>query len=264
VWLCLTACARPAGAQARVAFEPKALELLQQMVEAYGQLPALDQQTEFFSAIIPLTAPPPSLPNQPSGEAAPAAGKDEKPGEDKKLNRTLRLRFARPNRLNMEQKETDLGTGKLILNQWLSDGKLFWTYIGEKNWYTKERAPGSAAGFARLQHLNSGSLELLMLMGINPFAEIKAKTDSVRWEGSETVRGVSTDVIVMRTMERFARRSAILHRQRRSSAPARRHRNDPDPETDGPPRPGRRCAGRTGRRCAASTTAAALQYHVPR
>jgi hypothetical protein len=211
IWLCLTACARTAGAQTRTAFEPRALELLRQMVEAYGQLPALDQQTEFFSAIIPLASPSPSLPNQPPGEAAPAAGKDDKPGEDNKLNRTLRLRFARPNRLNMEQKETDMSSGKLVLNQWISDGKRFWTYIGEKNWYTKEKAPGNAAGFARLEHLNSGSLELLMLMGINPFADIKEKADSVRWEGSETVRGVSTDVIVLRTAERFASSEARFY-----------------------------------------------------
>ena len=45
--------------------------------------------------------------------------------------------------------------------------------------------------------MTSGSLEMLMLMGVNPFADVEAQTEGVRFAGRQTIRGVETDVVSM-------------------------------------------------------------------
>jgi hypothetical protein len=205
---------RGAPTTALPAFDPKAMQLLQAMADAYTHLPALDQKTEFFSALIPLTPPPgpasasspmpdgahpgPSMPPEASWTPAPprSAPAEGTRVENQRLPRTLHLAFARPNRLLLETEETLKPGVSPVVNRWISDGKIFWTYTGEKNWYTKEKAPGRIRDFARLAHLNSGSLELLMLMGVNPFAKIRAQVDTVQYAGQETVHDVVTDVVV--------------------------------------------------------------------
>lgn len=167
-------------------FEPRALQLLQQMAEAYAQLPALSQETIFYSAMTPL--PPP---NAPPGSAPP-------PTEEKEDRRQMRLLMERPNHLLMELRQFNPATNRVMLSQWVSDGKTFWTYTQERNGYTREKAPSRLRDFVRMPSLNSGSLELLMLLGVNPFADIKDRVDSARYEGTASVRGVPTEVVALR------------------------------------------------------------------
>ncbi|HZO88554.1 MAG TPA: DUF2092 domain-containing protein [Chthonomonadaceae bacterium] len=187
-------------------FEPRALQLLQQMADTYAHLPALSQETVFTSSITPVTPPPP-----PGGKAPPAAPTGGNAASEAKGTaaalpatktqedpRRLRLLVQRPNRLLLELRQVDPTTRKPMITQWVSDGKTFWTYSEEKNAYTKEKAPGQLRDFLRLPNLNSGSLELLMILGLNPFADLQSKVDSARYEGEEEVRGVPTEVVALR------------------------------------------------------------------
>jgi outer membrane lipoprotein-sorting protein len=224
---------------ARVAaFDPRALQLLQEMVAAYTALPSLEQRTEFVTALIPLPPPktpfsaPPRTPDEADKTAPPAPNPDSSPSvsepsakpsgpQEQKLPRVLRLFYQQPNRLRLESQETDPETNKVLTDQWVSDGKTFWTYIAKKNWYTREKTPGRIGDFQKLSNMTSGSLELLMLMGVNPFADLKSAADAVRYEGTAVVRGVTTEVIslqmsspVEETQARFyiGKDDHLLHR----------------------------------------------------
>ncbi len=207
----LTGAGFSANAAPPVNFAPRALQLLQQMAAAYANCDALQQRTEFFSDFLPLApegaaAPAPSAAPNPTPPPAdlPANSQPNLPDAPKKptaqkIKRSLRLWFARPNRLRLESEDADPNTDRPLISKWISDGRTFWTYQAEKNWYTREKAPARFADFQRLAHLNSGSLELLMLMGVNPFAHLEDHADSLKTEGGETVRGVPTEVVVMRS-----------------------------------------------------------------
>jgi outer membrane lipoprotein-sorting protein len=188
---------------ARNPYEPRAIQLLQEMAEAYSQLKSLRQSTEFTSEVLPV-APLPSpvnpssehdgAPSSDSSQAAPSPG-GLFTGEHK-LDRQLRLSFAAPNRFKLEVEDTD-DNGKLKVSRWVCDGKTFWSYNPEKNLFSREKAPGKIRDFAKLAHMTSGSLEVLMLMGVNPFAQIEDQAQSVKYGGKVTVRGVETEVIAM-------------------------------------------------------------------
>lgn len=167
---------RPTGA------DPAAIALLESMVSAYGGLRSLDQTTTFTSQVV-------------SSKAAAAGSTEDKPVV---LSRTLRLQFARPNRLNLIA--TDSGPdGQPVISRWVCDGKTFWSYLADKKSYTIEKAPGNVHQFARLDHLPDSSLELLMLMGVNPFKDVAHAADTVRMLKSTTIGGVDTDVVELRT-----------------------------------------------------------------
>lgn len=180
------------------AYEPRALQLLQQMADAYARLPALEQQTEFYSALIPLIKPEISTANPEEKETPSPTDAAPPDSKDEKLGQRLRLLYAGPNRLLLERRDNDPATDKPVRTQWVSDGKSFWTYDEAKRWYTQEKAPARLRDFARLASLNSGSLELLMLMGINPFAGIKSQAEAVQCGGTETVRGILTEIVLLR------------------------------------------------------------------
>jgi outer membrane lipoprotein-sorting protein len=186
------------AAEARAnSYEPRAMRLLQQMADAYSHLTLLEQETEYTSALTPLVpVGPESQPPARKTETESNSNAAEGPDAEQKLDRRLRLSFAAPNRLRMEIEEKD-ENGKAQISQWVSDGKLFWTYSPEKNLYSKEKAPGKIQDFARLPHMSSGSLEMLMLMGINPFAQIEEQAGSVRYGGTDNVRGTAADVVIM-------------------------------------------------------------------
>ncbi|HZP81300.1 MAG TPA: DUF2092 domain-containing protein, partial [Chthonomonadaceae bacterium] len=183
----------------RPEFEPRALQLLQQMAETYAQLPALSQETIFYSAMTPL--PPP---NAPPGSTPP-------PTEEKEDRRRLRLLMERPNHLLMELRQFHPATNRMMISQWVSDGKTFWTYTQERNGYTQEKAPARLRDFARMPSLNSGSLELLMLLGVNPFADLKDRVDSARYEGTASVRGVPTEVVALRVASQLETTESRLY-----------------------------------------------------
>lgn len=197
----------PSLQRKEIPFEPRALQLLQQMAGAYSRLPALDQQTEFRSTLETLKpatgentnpvekaaekADPPAI----ASEKGPVPTRDSD-GKEKLLDMSLHLAFQQPNRLLLEMKNG--GASSLSAsNRFVSDGKTFWSYVAAKQWYTQEKAPGNIHEFARLDNLGSGCLELMMLMGINPFADLKDSVDSIRYEGGELIRGMETEVVVI-------------------------------------------------------------------
>jgi hypothetical protein len=232
----------------RTAFDPHALQLLQQMAATYARLPGLDQRTEFYSASVPVKQPATAVAlaaepdrtdskslSQPAGNGvdtstgvraslrsgvstpegdadkgstAPADAGDP-PGE--KLKRSLRLLAVQPNLLRLELREYDQDVGHERLSEWVSDGKTFWTYTEENHHYTKETAPVRLHDFAKLNHLNTGSLELLMLLGVDPFAEVRDQVERVTYLGQATVRGVATEVVMLRAVQPMAITEARLY-----------------------------------------------------
>jgi len=198
--LCMACTAQPPSAK-KNAYEPQAIQVLQGMADAYSHLTSLRQETEFVSAITPLIPLPvdKSIPEEPDGSETGAlkrGGPKDALHSDRKLDKKLRLAFASPNKLRLEVEDAD-ENGKLHVSYWVSDGKTFWTYNPAKNLFSREKAPGKIRDFARLTHMTSGSLEILMLMGVNPFAHVEEQTEGVRYAGKENVRGVVTDVIAM-------------------------------------------------------------------
>jgi outer membrane lipoprotein-sorting protein len=182
----------------RSAFDPQAIQLLQEMADAYAHLSTLRQETEFTSAItplVPLPRPPAPAPGAaPEGDRVTSA--DGVANSEHKLDRKLRLDYAAPNRFRFEVEDTD-DKGKLQVSRWVCDGKSFWTFNPEKNLFSREKAPKRIQEFARLAHMTSGSLEVLMLMGVNPFAHIEEQSDGLRYAGKETVNGAATEVVAM-------------------------------------------------------------------
>ncbi|HLK59997.1 MAG TPA: DUF2092 domain-containing protein [Chthonomonadaceae bacterium] len=191
--LAIVSGALPAAAQATTAhaaapaYDPRALQELDRMVAAYSHLPTLEQTTEFRSALLPLTPDP------------AAASTESKPGSEKpKPQRILRLQFASPNRLRLEAEENDPKTNRPAISEWVSDGKEFWTYSAESLTYTHEKAPRHIHDFQKLAGLNTGTPEMMMLIGLNPFANLRSEVDSAACEGTTLVAGVPTDVVVLK------------------------------------------------------------------
>jgi len=192
---------RPQGKESAAnAYEPRALQLLQEMTDAYSRLSALKQETEFTSAMMPLVPlPAEATPVETNAQEEGGTDKPKSRGllnTENKLDRKLRLSFAAPNRLRLEVEDTD-DKGKLQVSRWVCDGKTFWTFNPEKNLFSREKAPGKIRDFAKLAHMTSGSLEVLMLMGVNPFTHVEQQTEAVRYAGQETVLGTETDVVAM-------------------------------------------------------------------
>lgn len=205
------------------AFDPRAMQLLDQVVAAYAHLSSLDQRTEFSSALMPLTNDTRAgtgsqgddaggkIGGRPDGSGpnaiTSAAGKQD--SEVRKLRRSLRLMVSQPNYLKLELLEEGETPDTPNRSQWISDGKTFWTYTNvnsekrPQNTYTKEKTPSDLHGFLKLQNLNTGSLELMMLLGLNPFANLREQTDSAHYEGTETVRGIQTDVVTLKTATEY-------------------------------------------------------------
>lgn len=189
--------------------DAKARVVLDRMVEAYRKIPTVSLKTEFFSELIPIdkdgnpvkieVAPPvektesSSPPVQESPEKSPP---DKNPSRQK-MPRSLRLYFTRPNRIRLEMQETASEIQKAQLYQWVSDGKFFYSTIPEKNYYTKEKAPRKFSEFFHLYHMNFSSWDVLLLAGVDVFAELMGTMDSVVLEGTESVQGVATDIVRM-------------------------------------------------------------------
>jgi hypothetical protein len=206
----LSLCSLPAPAQTPAGqhsdYDPRALQLLNDMADAYAHLEALDQESVFSSSITPL--PPPGVkPTEAEMAKLKAAEEDDSAGLDSQggavmpgtgkrpSERRLRLLIERPNRLLLESQQSNSATGKM---QWVSDGKTFWTYNQSRNAYTRENAPAHLHDFLKLSNLNSGSLELLMVLGLNPFTDLQSKVDSFQYAGTAVVRGVPTEVVMLK------------------------------------------------------------------
>jgi outer membrane lipoprotein-sorting protein len=220
----------------RQTYDSRALQLLQQMAATYARLPGLDQRTEFSSGAFPVNPPAvalaanaeraggktasqnpgptgdaPTKAAGPAKTATPASGaatattdssdnsSDDLPGE--RQRRSLRLLAIQPNRLRMELREYDGNLSRDTVSQWISDGKKFWTYTEENHQYTQMAAPARFHDFQKLNRLNTGSLELMMLLGANPFADVREQVDSVGYLGEATIRGSATEVVLLRAVQ---------------------------------------------------------------
>lgn len=148
-------------------FDPKALQLLEETTQAYAQRDWLQEKTD-FTAYSWIVVPGPSV-----SEEIPENLKPQP------VSRTLTLRMLRPNLFFMElhtvgadkKEETDI---------WDCDGRTFWTYTSEKNYYTKAPAPPELEGLARLPGMNMSAPEVMMLLNQNPFAHVTERFDGAR------------------------------------------------------------------------------------
>ncbi|MCS6775999.1 MAG: DUF2092 domain-containing protein [Chloroherpetonaceae bacterium] len=201
-----------------VPHDPRAVTILRRMVQAYRELKSLDLEVAFTVATIPLPAPDHPFGIPPRADTEPASpGQHAPQASERQLEQRIRLRFVAPNRLRLELHDTDPESGRSRTALYLSDGRTFWSYIPEKNWYTREKAPRNLRAFSRLQHFHPACLELLMLMGIDPFQELKQVADQVRYLGTQSVRGVPTEVVELATTSRAAEVLVHLHVGQRDS-----------------------------------------------
>ncbi len=185
--------------------DAKAKAILDRMVEAYRRISAVSLKTEFFSETIPIDNegnPIKAEPPPPAEKTPPSAKNEEKPDPAKSLSRLkmprqLNLAFTRPNRIRLEMNE-NLGENQPSPRyQWVCDGKFFYSVIPDKNYYTREKAPQQFNRFFELRHMNFGSWDVLLLAGVDIFAELTGTMDSVSVQGAETVQGAPMDVVKM-------------------------------------------------------------------
>ncbi len=177
------------------AFDPRAIRLLAEMVDAYRKLPALDQETVFEQA--ESVAAPNGDGTVASPKAPPQTSDTEQGVEREKV--TVTLQFDRPNHLSIEMKSPGPVGQPASSLRWICDGKFFWSYDSDAHTYTQEDAPAHIRDFDRLHHFRAVNLELSMLMGIDPFAGLKDQMDSVHDEGAVSVQSVQTEVVALRS-----------------------------------------------------------------
>lgn len=116
---------------------------------------------------------------------------------EKPAGRAVRLIVA-GNRLRLDMiEEGDADTPPKTATT-LSDGKILFVYNPVKNWYTQTKAPRSLRDFQKVANLGSSTLELMMLMGLTPFADVESQFDAVKYEGVGTVHGSPADVVLLR------------------------------------------------------------------
>lgn len=223
---------RPAGPPAAAddaRYDPRAALLLKQMGEAYSHLGAFDLRIDISAALIPLDTVPDSAALSTTNVNPTPFHVDE---STLRPQTHLHLAFRQSNRLLMETEQTDAATGKSFDLRWVSDGQYFWSYTGDKKVYTREKAPGSIHDFARLKYLNSGTLELIMLIGPNPFADLLQSVEGAHRVGEADVRGIPTEVVSLQLEDPLeqselrlyiGKADSLLHRMEIESIPIKLH-----------------------------------------
>lgn len=176
-------------------YDPRAALLLKRMGEAYARLNAFDLHIDISSALIPLETVPDSTALSTANVNLTPFHVDE---STLRPQHSLHLAFRQSNHLLIESDQVDPLTNKPFDVRWVCDGQNFWSYAGDKKVYTREKAPGSIHDFARLKYLNGGTLELLMIIGPNPFADLLQSVDGAHRIGEADVRGVLTEVVSLR------------------------------------------------------------------
>lgn len=155
------------GHQQTAPFDPRALQLLDETLQAYETLDSLQEETVFSSYSWMIVPGSPVHADIPEGlKPQPVA-------------RTLTLSVLKANLFRMELKTTD-ANNKEQTAIWVCDGTTFWTYNSEKNYYTKHPAPHDLAGLAKLPGMDMSAPEVMMLLGQNPFADIQNRFDGAR------------------------------------------------------------------------------------
>jgi len=143
-------------------FDPKAKGVLDAMVRAYRDLRTLDQETTY-------------------SEDAPGG-----------LARS-RLVAQRPNKILLEVLRKTPGRPQPVVTRVLCDGKELFTYQEAQGWYTREEAPKNFAGFRGF----ASSLEMAMLIGIDPFVDLLQQARALRLGEPVLVDAVMTDVALI-------------------------------------------------------------------
>ncbi len=183
--------AKSSAATDRSSYSPRAIELIQEMADSYAALTVLEQKTVYHSSMVPI-------------DAAFASGntiKSENGKDESLLPRTSKIAFQAPNLIAVETRENgDHDTAGM--EKWISDGVNFFSYQQAKNTYTKEKAPGRLRDFYKLANMTTG-LELMMMMGNNPFKDIKNLVQSVEMEDNISKNRSSTDNILMKMTSQY-------------------------------------------------------------
>jgi hypothetical protein len=221
--------APPASLDDQAHYDPRAAAVLKRMGEAYARLGAFDLRIAISSTLIPLEVVPDST-------ALAMMNVDPTPFHvDESALRPqghLHLAFQQSNHLLLETEQTDPATNKPFDVRWVCDGQSFWSYTGDKKVYTREKAPGSIHDFARLKNLNSGTLELMMLIGPNPFADLMQSVDGAHRLADADVRGIPTEVVSLLIEDPIeqselrlyiGKGDGLLHRMEIESVPIKPH-----------------------------------------
>lgn len=208
----------------------EAASILRQMAEAYSRLPSLQMHSVYTATLLSTTpeiskatlvgggddGSKSAVPTKPNATAAPSKSSEADVADDspnRRVDRTVDLLYVQPNLLKITDSRTN-ATKPSEISTWVSDGKIYSAFVPKSHnsdalLYTQEKAPHTIRGFARLQNLDAGSLELVMLMGINPFQNLTPNLAAVRVDDPATVRGVETNVVTIISVNRSER--DILH-----------------------------------------------------
>jgi hypothetical protein len=201
-------CTPPASRIEDARFDPRAAAQLKRMGEAYSRLGAFDLRINISSTLIPLDTTP-------GATAASTLNVDPTPFhvDESKMRpqANLHMAFHASNQLLMETEQSDPATGKKFDLRWICDGRYFWSYDGDKKVYTREKAPGSVHDFARLQYLGGGTLELIMLIGPNPFVDLQQSVEGAHLLGEVNVRGIPTEVVSLQVEDPIERSELRLY-----------------------------------------------------
>jgi len=211
-------------------YDPRATLLLKRMGETYSRLGAIDVNIAISSATVPLTEVSDSATLSTTANVDPTPFQVDESSLQPKAR--LHLAFRGSNQLLMETEQTDPTTSKKFDLRWVSDGRYFWSYAGDKKIYTREKAPGNIHDFARLQYLGGSTLELIMLIGPNPFADLVQSVDATHLLGAADVHGVPTDVVSLQVespVEQselrlyIGKSDGLLHRMEIETIPVKQH-----------------------------------------
>lgn len=179
----------------KAAFDPRALQLIRQMADAYSQLTALDQTTEFLVLRTPLL----TQKDKDKAVLVPEEGTLPRTPVEKSLGRSVHLMLSAPNHLRIQTTEGGNINEPPQTFDSICDGKVFWTYDSVKKQFTRERAPKQLRDFQKI-NLTNTTLELMMVIGMNPFTDIENQFDGAKYEGMQYVRGVQTELVTLKSV----------------------------------------------------------------
>ncbi len=218
------------GVRAHRQLDSAPLRVLTLMADAYARMGSVEINSVYTAPEkIKQPAEGPAPAPATSGVTPPATAAAQNPlpppvnltdaaatGDDVKTRRTYRvvhLTYATPNLLTVTDKAPDENDPTRFA-QWVCDGKLFSAFVphahgSEDLLYTQEKAPRSIRQFPNLQYLSSSGIELVMMMGVNPFSNLNAETVDLSMDPPKVIRQVPTEVVVMSSVAR--RQLTTLH-----------------------------------------------------
>ncbi len=192
-----------------VVIEPKAVRILREMTERYSKLTSFKQVTSYSSTTLPMNPeeisdvpmPPAVSANRRNAAQTPELISNEADIDlkrEKSLDNSVSLSYKSPNRLRLEF--SFLGNkGKTETQSRICDGKILWSFDSEKKLYSKIKAPKYLRDILRVGKQTDGTLELAMLMGIDPFTDTLKNSLGVRCVGREQIADQEADIVSIAT-----------------------------------------------------------------